>query len=71
MAKSTPLQFKVPDMDCQSCISSIEQAVHEVDADASVAADLETKQVIIGSEKAEIHEMMAAIEAAGFEVEAA
>jgi copper chaperone CopZ len=71
MAKSTPLQFKVPDMDCQSCISSIEQAVHKVDADASVAADLETKQVIIGSEKAEIHEMMAAIEAAGFEVEAA
>jgi len=71
MAKSTPLQFKVPDMDCQSCISSIEQAVHKVDANASVAADLETKQVIIGSEKAEIHEMMAAIEAAGFEVEAA
>jgi copper chaperone CopZ len=71
MAKSTPLQFKVPDMDCQSCISSIEQAVHRIDADASVAADLETKRVVIGSEKAEIHEMMAAIEAAGFEVEAA
>ncbi len=71
MAKSTPLQFKVPDMDCQSCISSIEQAVHRVDADASVAADLETKRVVIGSEKGEIHEMMAAIEAAGFAVEAA
>ena len=71
MAKSTPLQFKVPDMDCQSCISSIEQAVHKVDANASVAADLETKQVIIGSEKAEIHEIMAAVEDAGFEVEAA
>jgi len=71
MAKSTPLQFKVPDMDCQSCISSIEQAVHKVDANASVAADLETKQVIIGSEKAEIHDFMTAIEGAGFVVEAA
>jgi len=71
MAKSTPLQFKVPDMDCQSCVTSIEQAVHKIDANASVAADMETKQVIIGSEKAEIHEMMAAVKAAGFEVEAA
>jgi copper chaperone CopZ len=71
MAKSTPLQFKVPDMDCQSCVSSIEQAVHKIDSDASVAADLETKRVIIGSEKADIHEVMAAIEEAGFAVEAA
>jgi len=70
MAKSTPLQFKVPDMDCQSCVSSIEKAVHQIDAQASVAADLKTKQVIIGSEKAEVHEMMAAIEKAGFEVQA-
>jgi copper chaperone CopZ len=71
MAKSTPLQFKVPDMDCKSCISSIEQAVRRVDASASVTADLETKQVIVGSEKAEIQDIMAAIEGAGFEVEAA
>ncbi len=71
MAKSTPLQFKVPDMDCQSCISSIEQAVHKIDSEASVAADLKTKHVIIGSEKAEAHEMMAAIEKAGFEIKAA
>jgi copper chaperone CopZ len=71
MAKSTPLQFKVPDMDCQSCVSSIEQAVHKIDAAASVAADLKTKHVVIGSETAEAHEMMAAIENAGFEVEAA
>jgi copper chaperone CopZ len=71
MAKSTPLQFKVPDMDCESCINSIEQAVHKIDAAASVAADLKTKHVIIGSEKAEAHEMMTAIENAGFEVEAA
>jgi copper chaperone len=71
MAESTPIQFKVPDMDCQSCVASIETAVHKVDADAHVAADLQTKRVIIGTAKAEAHEMMAAIEKAGFEVEAA
>jgi copper chaperone CopZ len=71
MAKSTPLQFKVPDMDCQSCIASIETAVHKVDADAHIAADLETKRVIIGSDKAEAHQIMEAIEKAGFEIEAA
>jgi copper chaperone CopZ len=71
MAKSTPLQFKVPDMDCQSCVKSIEDAVRKVDAAAHVAADLETKRVIIGSETAEAHALMAAIETAGFSVEAA
>ncbi len=70
MAKSTPLQFKIPDMDCQSCVHSIEQAVHGVDAEASVAADLATKRVVIGSGAA-AHEIMAAIEGAGFEVAAA
>ncbi len=71
MAQSTPLQFKVPDMDCASCVNAIEQAIHRVDASAHVAADLQTKQVVIGSGCAEIHTIMAAIEAAGFTVEAA
>jgi copper chaperone CopZ len=70
MAKSTPLQFKVPDMDCQSCVSSIEAAVHKIDSGAHVAADLDSKRVVVGSDAA-AHELMAAIEAAGFEVQAA
>jgi copper chaperone CopZ len=71
MAKSTPLQFKVPDMDCQSCVKSIEDAVHKIDAAAHVAVDLETKRVVIGSETAEAHTIMQAIEGAGFDVQAA
>jgi copper chaperone CopZ len=71
MAESTPLQFKIPDMDCQSCIDSIESAVHKIDAGAHVAADLSTKRVIIGSATAQAHEVMEAIEKAGFEIEAA
>jgi copper chaperone CopZ len=70
MAKSTPLQFEVPDMDCQSCISSIERAVHKIDAEAHIAADLKTKQVIIGS-NAQAETLIAAIQKAGFDVKAA
>jgi len=71
MPKSTPIQFKVPDMDCQSCIDSIESAVHKLDPEAHVSADLETKLVIIGTGHPEVHELMAAIRSAGFEIEAA
>jgi len=71
MPKSTPIQFKVPDMDCQSCIQSIEAAVHKLDAGASISADLATKLVVIGTEIPEAHEVMQAIQSAGFEVEAA
>ncbi len=67
MAQSTPLQFIVPDMDCEGCVSSITNAVQKLDADASVTADLESKQVVIGS-TVEAHEIATAIEGAGFTV---
>jgi copper chaperone CopZ len=70
MAQSTPVQFDVPDMDCAACVRSITEAVHRVDADAQVSADLKTKRVVIGGE-GEAHDFMAAIEGAGFTVKAA
>ena len=70
MAESTPLQFTVPDMDCQHCVSSITDAIRKLDADASVAADLATKLVVIGSDK-RADEVAAAIESAGYTVKAA
>jgi copper chaperone len=70
MAQSAPIQFTVSDMDCQSCVSSITAAVKRVDAGASVAADLGTKHVVVGS-SVEAHEIADAIESAGFTVKAA
>jgi copper chaperone CopZ len=58
-------------MDCASCVQSIEAAVHKLDAGASVSADLDTKLVVIGTSIPEAHEVMEAIQSAGFEVEAA
>ena len=70
MASLTQQQFTVPDMDCQSCVSSITAAVQRLDGRAIIAADLKTKHVVVGS-KAEAHEIMHAIEGAGFTVKAA
>ncbi len=70
MAQSTPLQFSVPDMDCQGCVSSITNAIKQLDADAEIYADLETKLVVIGS-TVQAHEAAEAIEGAGFTVKAA
>lgn len=70
MAQSTPLQFEVPDMDCQSCINSITKAVQGVEPGAAVTADLQSKLVMIGG-TGDAHEYIAAIEEAGFTVKAA
>lgn len=70
MPESTPLQFDVPDMDCDSCIRSITDAVHKLDPKAHVSADLATKRVVIGS-FGDVHDFVTAIEGAGFTVQAA
>eukprot|EP01037_Dinobryon_pediforme_P010811 gene10811-10890_t len=36
-------RFTIPDMDCEGCIASITKAVHRIDANAIVHADLTTK----------------------------
>ncbi len=70
MANSTPLQFDVPDMDCEACIASITKAVQRLDPKASVSADLATKRVVIGAD-GESHDFIAAIEDAGYTVKPA
>ena len=58
------LVFSIPDMDCGSCVRTITQAVHRLDAAASVVADLATKHVRISGNG----DFAAAIEDAGFTV---
>jgi copper chaperone len=69
MTQSTKLQFTVPDMDCDGCVSSITAAVQRIDAGATVAADLETKFVVVGT-VVEGNKIAAAIEDAGYTVKA-
>lgn len=70
MPESTPLQFDVTDLHSASGAAAIERAVHEVDAKAQVAVDLETKRVVIGSDGC-AQDFADAIQKAGFVVRAA
>jgi copper chaperone len=56
------LIFSVPDMDCGACVRAITEAVHRLDATASVAADLASKLVRINGKG----DFASAIEDAGF-----
>ncbi len=60
--------FRVPDMTCSGCVRAVTNAVRDVDAAASVDADLETKQVRVTS-AAEADALAAAVREAGFTVE--
>ena len=63
------LLLKIPDMDCGACVRAITEAVHRLDATASVAADLASKHVSIDT--ASGADFGKAIEDAGFTVAAA
>ncbi len=56
------LKLKVPDMTCGHCASVVSEAVHSVDANATVDIDLGTKAVSIttSSDPAEVTRALAA-----------
>ena len=62
--------FHVPDIHCAACIRSLTGAVRDLDAQATLQADLQTKQVIVQTAATDA-EVTAAFEEAGFSVEAA
>ena len=63
-------RFTIPDMDCDGCITAITRAIQKLDTAAILRADLATHVVEITSSipKAELE---AAIDAAGYTVQAA
>jgi copper chaperone len=69
MASETTLEVTVPDMDCSSCVRAITSAVREIDPHATVAADLQSKKVVIGGD-AVAQQFIEAIRGAGFSVKA-
>jgi copper chaperone len=62
------LQFKVPDMACSACATTITSAVTAIDPTAKVEADPTTKQVKIETQQPEAT-VKQAIAAAGYTVE--
>lgn len=69
MASETTLEVSVPDMDCSSCVRAITSAVREIDPNATVAADLQSKKVVVDG-AGDAQTFIAAIRGAGFSVNA-
>jgi len=61
--------FRVPDMHCDGCIRALTGAVQEVDRQATLNADLDTKLVHVAS-AASPQALAEAMREAGFDVEA-
>jgi copper chaperone len=62
--------FRVPDMHCDGCIRSLTGAVRSVDSQATLDADLASKQVRVASNAAP-DALAEAMRDAGFDVEPA
>ena len=60
--------FRVPDIHCDGCVRSLTGAAHEVDAQATVQADLQTKLVTVKTTAPEA-DIAEAFRDAGFTVE--
>jgi copper chaperone len=43
------IQFNIPSMSCGHCVKAVTQAVHEVDPQAKVDVNLDTKKVDVES----------------------
>ena len=59
------IQFKIPAMSCSHCVKAVTQAVHEVDPQARVEVDLDTKKVEVDS-RAEQRRIAQALTEAGY-----
>ncbi len=59
--------FKVPDMHCEGCVRSLTGALRDVDAAATIEADLTSRVVRVGS-SASPDALAEAMRDAGFEV---
>jgi len=62
------LEFKVPSMVCEACVSSVEKAIAKADSSAKVDIVLETKAVTVET-KSSAEAIQQAIAGAGHTVE--
>ena len=61
------IRMKVPDMSCGHCLGAIEGALKGIDGVATVEADLDTKLVIVLSDKEiDQQEVLASVAGAGY-----
>jgi copper chaperone CopZ len=62
------MELTVRGMNCTPCVKAVTAAVHSVDPQAGVEADLGTKSVVIDTD-ADLDRIKAAIEQAGYKID--
>ncbi len=65
------LVYRVPGMSCDNCEQAVKKEVAKVAGVETVEVDLETKLVLVRGDNLSDDELRAAIDEAGYEVEAA
>ena len=59
------MQLNIEDMSCGGCVANITEAVKQLDAEATVTADLETRNIDVSTNASEA-EVRDALAAAGY-----
>ncbi len=59
------IQLTIPDMACSACVEKIEAAIAALDTQATIEANLDTKQVQVSSQSSEA-DIRQAISSAGY-----
>jgi len=59
------MELNIADMSCGGCVSSITEAVKQLDAEATVVADLETRNIEVNTTASE-QQVREALSAAGY-----
>lgn len=59
------MELNIADMSCGGCVSSITEAVKQLDAEATVVADLETRNIEVSTNASE-QQVREALSAAGY-----
>ncbi len=67
----TEITYRVPGMHCGNCEAAVRRELSQRPGVAAVHVDLTTKLVTVRGERLSDEELRAAIDAAGFEAEAA
>jgi copper chaperone len=62
------MEFNVPDISCGHCVRAVTEAVKQVDPDAQVSVDLESKKVTVQTTQ-ERDAVAAALAEAGYPVQ--
>jgi copper chaperone len=59
------MELNIADMSCGGCVSSITGALQQLDAEATVVADLETRNIEVSTQASE-QQVREALSAAGY-----